>query len=83
MRVKDVAVRLDLSMSCVYQLLQAGLLKGSRHGLRRGTWRVSEEQLAEYLNRSVPEPECKVPAPQGGVFSHLNAAKLREAWKSP
>jgi excisionase family DNA binding protein len=51
--VKEAAVRLDINRSLVYELLRAGKLQGSRHGLGRGTWRVSEEQLQDYLIQSV------------------------------
>jgi excisionase family DNA binding protein len=57
MKVRDVAQRLDISASLVYSLIAAGKLRASRHGLRRGTLRVSEEQLAEYLRRSEPGPK--------------------------
>ena len=57
MRVGEVAKRLDISPSLVYALLTSGKLKGTRHGLKRGTWRVSEEQLAEYLSGAGPKPK--------------------------
>jgi excisionase family DNA binding protein len=53
MNVKQVAERLEVSQSLVYELLNAGKLQGSRHGLGRGTWRISEEQLQSYLGQSV------------------------------
>jgi excisionase family DNA binding protein len=53
MNVKQVAERLEVSQSLVYGLLSAGKLQGSRHGLGRGTWRISEEQLQDYLSQSV------------------------------
>lgn len=49
MRVKEAAARLDISVSLCYALLASGKLKGTRHGLGRGTWRVSEQQLEDYL----------------------------------
>jgi excisionase family DNA binding protein len=54
--VKQAATRLEISRSLVYELLTAGRLQGSRHGLGRGTWRISEEQLREYLSQSVAKP---------------------------
>ena len=54
--VREAAARLEMSQSLVYGLLIAGRLKGSRHGLGRGTWRISEEQLQEYLRQSEPKP---------------------------
>ena len=71
MRVGEVAKRLDISVSLVYGLLTAGRLKGTRHGLKRGTWRVSEEQLEEYLRGA--EPKAAVPAipPRRVKLRHL------------
>jgi excisionase family DNA binding protein len=59
--VKDAAARLEISDSLVYALLMTGKLRGSRHGLGRGTWRISEEQLQDYLEQSEP----KQPQPAG------------------
>ena len=56
MRVREVAKRLDVSKNLVYLLLKYGRIKGDRHGMKRGTWRVSEEQLAEYLESVQAEP---------------------------
>lgn len=49
MRVKDAAKRLEVSSSLIYQLIAEGKLQAARHGIGRGTIRISEEQLAEYL----------------------------------
>jgi excisionase family DNA binding protein len=56
MNVRQAADRLEVSQSLVYELLKAGKLHGSRHGLGRGTWRISEEQLQDYLIQSVAKP---------------------------
>ena len=53
--VKQAAARLEISQSLVYELLMAGKLRGSRHGLGRGTWRISEEQLQDYIRQSEPK----------------------------
>lgn len=47
--VKDVAARLNVSLSCVYQLVEAGRLPHHRIGLGRGAIRCSESDLSEYL----------------------------------
>jgi excisionase family DNA binding protein len=52
MRVKDVAKRLDISISTAYNLIESGQIPHCRHGLGRGTIRVSEEQLAQYLKNA-------------------------------
>jgi len=55
MKVKDVAERLEVGVSTVYQLIAEGRLDCDRHGVGRGTIRVSEEQLAEYRAAGRPE----------------------------
>ena len=56
MTVRQAAERLEISASLTYALLASGKLKGTRHGLGRGTWRVSEAQLAAYLAECEAEP---------------------------
>jgi excisionase family DNA binding protein len=56
MRVRDAARRLEVSPSTIYGMLMAGKLRGTRHGLKRGTWRISEEQLREYLRQAEVVP---------------------------
>ena len=52
MTVKQAAEQLEISASLVYLLISEGKLRATRHGIGRGTIRISEEQLAEYLGRS-------------------------------
>jgi excisionase family DNA binding protein len=47
--VCEVVRSLEISVSLVYRLIESGKLGNSRHGLGRGVIRVSESQLAEYL----------------------------------
>jgi excisionase family DNA binding protein len=47
--VRDVARRLEISVSLVYQLVESEKLRCTRHGLGRGVIRVSDEQMADYL----------------------------------
>ncbi len=47
--VRQVAKRLNVSASCVYQLVETGKLPNHRIGLGRGAIRVSEADLEEYL----------------------------------
>ena len=49
LKVREVAKRVDISVSLTYRLIESGKLRCSRHGLGRGVIRVSEDQLAEYL----------------------------------
>lgn len=49
--VKEVAVRLGISPSLVYELCKAAVIRCTRHGRpgRRGTIRITEESVNEYL----------------------------------
>lgn len=84
--VKQVAQRLNISPSFVYELLKSGRLKHYRLGKGQGGLRISEKQLAAYLEGaegttpSAPG-EKQNPAPRSGMFKHLDAEKLAEAWK--
>ena len=54
MTVRQVAERLGVSQALVYALVSAGKIVHERHGLGRGTIRVSEEALEAYRrSRSV------------------------------
>ena len=70
LRVKQVAERLNLSESKIYELLERGELPHHRFG---GAIRVSEEQIAEYLERTKrerqePEPRSHSSLP---VLKHI------------
>lgn len=65
--VEDVAARLSVSDSFVYEAVAAGRLKHYRLGKGQGAIRVSEEQLSEFLRLSerggaeaAPQPPQKV-----------------------
>jgi excisionase family DNA binding protein len=49
--VKAAAARIGVSPSLVYELCRLGLIRHSRHGRpgKRGTIRLSEEAVEEYL----------------------------------
>jgi excisionase family DNA binding protein len=82
LRVRDVAERLEVSLSLVYVLIASGKLRCTRHGAGRGTVRISEEQLAEYLAAvEGPKTVRSRSAENAGAFKHLDAAKLRQAWR--
>lgn len=49
--VKNVAERLNISPSCVYQLVESGQLAHHRIGLGRGAIRVTEDDLTNYLDQ--------------------------------
>jgi excisionase family DNA binding protein len=79
--VRQVAARPEISASLVYALITAGKLQAWRHGLRRGTYRISEEQIAEYLAGVDTRVAPRRPTERAGQFKHLDSSKLREAWQ--
>jgi excisionase family DNA binding protein len=58
---KEAAQRLGVSAALVYALCASGKIAHERHGLGRGTIRISEEALAEYRKA------CQVEAPRSAV----------------
>jgi excisionase family DNA binding protein len=54
--VREVAERLEVSVSLVYRLIGSGQLGCTRHGLGRGVIRVSEAQLDDYLSTAERGP---------------------------
>ena len=62
MTVKQAAEKLEVSQATVYALVAAGKLRCVRVGLGRGTIRIMEGHIADYLARA--EPMVKpLPAP--------------------
>lgn len=51
MTIADIAKRLRISQACAYALVESKELAHYRIGLGRGRIRVSEEQLATYLEK--------------------------------
>ena len=47
--VKEIAQRLRVSATCVYQLIERGKIACHRIGTGRGTIRISEEDLTAFL----------------------------------
>ena len=62
MTVRQAAERLGISPSLVYALCKEGKMRHERHGLRRGTIRVTDEALEEY-RRAASRPEKETPCP--------------------
>jgi len=50
--VREVAKQLGVSLAVIYRLIENGDLKAHRIGLGRGTIRISESQLSDYLHSS-------------------------------
>jgi excisionase family DNA binding protein len=53
--VTEVAARLKVSRSTIYNAIEAGILPHYRIGLSRGAIRISEEQLAKFLESTKVE----------------------------
>lgn len=71
LRVKQVAERLNLSESKVYEMLERGELPHHRFG---GAIRVSEDQIAEFLEetkRERREPESRSRRPRRALLKHI------------
>jgi excisionase family DNA binding protein len=60
--VKEVAKRLGVSASQVYTLCASGRLLHHRFGVRRGAIRVTEEQLAAFIEATKFKPPAELPA---------------------
>ncbi len=52
MTVQEVADRLGMSRPLIYQLCHAGLLGHERHGIGRGSIRITELDLAKYRTQA-------------------------------
>jgi len=59
--VKQAAERLGVSRALVYALVAAGKIRHERHGLGRGTIRISDEDLEVYRQASRVEHPCPTP----------------------
>lgn len=56
--VKEI---LNIGMPTIYSLLSSGDLRGVQLGRRR-MWRVSEDDLADYLERAYKETQARIAA---------------------
>ena len=71
MKVQEVAKRLNCSVSTVYELVEAGKLAAYRIGLRRGSIRVTEEQIEAYLASCQSTPLEPKPSSPRIKLKHL------------
>jgi excisionase family DNA binding protein len=64
MTVMEAAERIGISSSLVYELCRLGMIRHSRHGRpgKRGTIRISEDAVTNYLAPCEREPAL-IPAP--------------------
>jgi len=84
MTVKEAAAELRISPALVYSLCAVGKIRHERHGLGRGTIRISPKALEEYRKASEVSPPVSVPASSGSPaepFSVLDPKRLGKAWK--
>lgn len=84
--VKQIAQQLALSPSSVYELIATGRIPALRLGPRRGAIRIRNNDLQAYLHMSSSDMQSPVkPANDrkdtGRLFKHLDAERLRAAWR--
>jgi len=86
--VRECAQMLSVSPGCVYQLVSQKKLPHLRVGCGRGTIRIPEEVLEEFLRSNLVDgarlpsrPSQRKPKGSGGLFKHLDAERLRSAWQ--
>lgn len=77
MTVAEVAARLQVSPSSVYLLIERGLLSHHRIGARRGAIRITEENLAHYLESCREETKGKSTTPVMSDKPPMNLKHLR------
>lgn len=70
--VNQVAQRLQISKQSVYVLIQQGQITTHRFGAGRGTIRISEEDLATFIESCRHEP-----APKAPPLRQIRAPKLK------
>jgi excisionase family DNA binding protein len=78
--VRDVARRLNVSLGCVYGLIADGDLPHLRVGAGRGTIRVDEADLADFIERGKRPRLARRSKASPSAFSHLDGQRLRQAW---
>ena len=69
--VKDVAEKLGVSPTTVYGLCHRRKLRHARVGLGRGSVRIEEKDLDEYVKGATIGPERIQPPPPRERFKHL------------
>lgn len=86
--VDQVSRELNVSSTCVYSLVQQGRLRSIRIGNGRGTIRIDRDDLIEFVdtrrsggNQKDHTRRRRQRITTGGAFVHLDANRLRDAWK--
>jgi excisionase family DNA binding protein len=83
LRVRDVALRLNISLSKAYELINQGRITHCRF---EGAIRVAEDDLEDYIARCKkgrgPRSEERKRSPRPGTaFKHLDGDRLLAAWR--
>ena len=74
LKPRQLAERLNVSVSTIYCLVETGRIACHRIGVGRGAVRVSEEQLAEYLESTkteLREPTIRRTIPRLPQLKHV------------
>lgn len=78
--VKQVSERLGVSRACIYEMVALGKLSHVRIGARRGTIRIPEQVLEEYLTGAEQVGNSPTYSPRGArpqkAFSHLDIQRV-------
>lgn len=74
--VQEIAQKLNVSPTCVYQLIERGRLPCHRIGLGRGTIRVSRQDLRDYLS-SCRHDRSSRPQTDGGYRRAVRLKHIR------
>jgi excisionase family DNA binding protein len=73
--VRQAADRLEVSVATVYGLVASGKLKHYRIGNGRGVVRISDEHIAEFLNKAEPKRLQDPPPPAPRRLKHLRLSR--------
>jgi excisionase family DNA binding protein len=64
--VRDAAARLEVASTVVYNLCSKGLIEHRRIGVRRGGIRITEQALADYIERCTVAARDPLPKSRAG-----------------
>lgn len=81
--VKEVARQLNVSAGCVYGLVASGKMEHVRIGKGRGTIRISDADLKDFISRSRGrrQPTSRQTNRATRQFKYLDAESLQAAWR--
>lgn len=86
LRVGQVSDILNVSPSCVYELVARHELAAVRVGVRRRGVRIRLADLKRYILENTTPTRHRAPArrrqhPAPSAFTHLDAARMQAAWE--